>query len=185
MRLTPLRTAGLVVALVFAVLTIRSYRQGKIGNGDLLVRFLVFVVPLLVLSALPGVIGWGFDEFNFERGGGRQILGATVLAVGILYLFAFSLSGRQERSRRDLTRLIENLALEQFEETGHPEAFAGGIAVVVPAYNEADNIAPRAGCAAGDGVRADPARDRDRRRLLRPHHRGAPAQPAPPPCGCR
>jgi hypothetical protein len=138
--LTPLRTAGLLVAIGFAALTIRGYRQGKLGNGDLLVRFLVFVLPLLVLSAAPGIIGWGFDEFSFKRGGGRQVLGATVLAVGILYLFAFSLSGRQDRSRRDLTRLIENLALEQFEETGHPEAFAGGIAVVIPAYNEAENI---------------------------------------------
>jgi hypothetical protein len=138
--LTPLRTAGLIVAVVFAALTIRSYRQGKIGNGDLLVRFVVFVLPLLVLSALPDLIGWGFDEFSFKRGGGRQVLGATVLAVGILYLFAFSLSGRQERSRRDLTRLIENLALEQFEQFGHPEAFSGGIAVVVPAYNESENI---------------------------------------------
>jgi len=138
--LTPLRTAGLLVAIGFAALTIRGYRQGKLGNGDLLVRFLVFVLPLLVLSAAPGIIGWGFDEFSFKKGGGRQVLGATVLAVGILYLFAFSLSGRQDRSRRDLTRLIENLALEQFEETGHPEAFAGGIAVVIPAYNEAENI---------------------------------------------
>ncbi len=140
MPLTPLRTAGLLVALVFAVLTIRSYRNGRIGNGDLMVRLAVFVLPLLVLSVVPGVIGWGFDEFSFKRGGGRQVLGATVLAVGILYLFAFTLSGRQERSRRDLTRLIENLALEQFEQFGHPEVFAGGIAVVIPAYNEADNI---------------------------------------------
>ncbi|HET7378998.1 MAG TPA: glycosyltransferase family 2 protein [Gaiellales bacterium] len=140
MPLTPLRTAGLLVAIGFAALSIRGYRQGKLGNGDLLVRFLVFVLPLLVLSAAPDIIGWGFDEFSFKKGGGRQVLGATVLAVGILYLFAFTLSGRQDRSRRDLTRLIENLALEQFEETGHPEAFAGGIAVVIPAYNEAENI---------------------------------------------
>lgn len=140
MPLTPLRTAGLLLALAFAVLTIRAYRQGKIGNGELLARMVVFVIPLLVLSAAPGVIGWGFDEFSFQRGGGRQILGATVLAVGILYLFAYSLAGRQEKSRRDLTRLIENLALEQFEERGHPEAFAGGVAIVIPAYNEAGNI---------------------------------------------
>src|SRR5207248_4478088 len=44
------------------------------------------------------------------------------------------------RSRRDLTRLIENLALEQFEATGRPEQFRSGIAVVMPAYNEADNV---------------------------------------------
>ena len=50
MPLTPLRTAGLLVALVFAVLTIRSYRNGRIGNGDLMLRIVVFVLPLLVLS---------------------------------------------------------------------------------------------------------------------------------------
>ena len=128
------------MAIVFAVLSIRSYRQGKIGNGDLLVRIVVFVMPLLVLSLVPGALSWVFDELSFKRGGGRQIIGATVIAVGVLYLFAFALAGRNERVRRDLTRLIENLALEQFRGTGHPEQFAEGVAVVVPAYNEADNI---------------------------------------------
>jgi hypothetical protein len=141
MTLTPLRAAGLLVAIIFAVMTIRAYRQGKIGNGDLLLRFVVFVLPLLALSIIPGLVGDGLNEFSFKRGGGGQILGATVLAVGILYLFAFSLSSRQERARRDVTRLIENLALEQFESIGHPEQFAGGIAVVIPAYNESENIA--------------------------------------------
>jgi hypothetical protein len=141
MTLTPLRAAGLFAALVFAVMTIRAYRQGKIGNGDLLLRFVVFVLPLLLLSITPGLSGDVLHEFSFKRGGGGQILGATVLAVGILYLFAFSLSSRQERARRDVTRLIENLALEQFESIGHPEQFAGGIAVVIPAYNESENIA--------------------------------------------
>ncbi|MGZ4430008.1 MAG: glycosyltransferase family 2 protein [Gaiellales bacterium] len=140
MPLTPLRIAGLVAALLFAALTIRSYRRGRLGNGDLLVRMLVFVLPLLVLSTVPVLVGGILNEFSFKRGGGGQVLGATVLAVGILYVFAFALSGRQETARRDLTRLIENLALEQFEATGHPEQFAGGIAVVIPAYNEAENI---------------------------------------------
>jgi hypothetical protein len=140
MNLTPLRAAGLIAAIVFAVTTIRAYRQGKIGNGDLLLRFVVFVLPLLLLSITPGLTGDVLNRFSFKRGGGGQILGATVLAVGILYLFAFSLSGRQERARRDVTRLIENLALEQFELVGHPEQFAGGIAVVIPAYNESENI---------------------------------------------
>ena len=157
---------------MFAALTIRSYRQGKIGNGDLLLRFVVFVLPLLVLSALPDLIGWGFDEFSFKRGGGRQVLGATVLAVGILYLFAFSLSGRQERSRRDLTRLIENLALEQFEQFGHPEAVRRRHRRRDPGLQRVREHPPRAGRAAGAGLRPAAARDRDRRRLGRPHHRG-------------
>jgi hypothetical protein len=137
---TPLRWTGLVAALVFAGLTINAYRQGKIGNGDLLVRLGVFTVPLLIFSLEPAALQWCFDELSFRKGGGHQIMGATVLAVGVLYLFTFGLAGRGEKSRRDLTRLIENLALEQFRATGHPEQFAGGVAVVVPAYNEADNI---------------------------------------------
>ena len=43
MPLTPLRTAGLLAAVAFAVFTLRAYRQGKIGNGDLLLRILVAV----------------------------------------------------------------------------------------------------------------------------------------------
>ena len=121
MPLTPLRTAGLVAAVAFAALTLRAYRQGKIGNGDLLLRLTVFVLPLVILGADPGILQWVFDELSFRQGGGRRVLGATVLAVAVLYLFAFTLAGRAERSRRDLTRLIENLALEQFRATGHPE----------------------------------------------------------------
>ena len=29
------------------------------------------------------MISWGFSEFSFKRGGGGQILGATVLAVAV------------------------------------------------------------------------------------------------------
>jgi hypothetical protein len=137
---TPLRDTALIVAIAFAVLTVNAYRKGTIGNGDLMVRLGVFVIPILLFSLDPAPLQWTFNELSFRKGGGHRILGATVLAVGILYLFAFSLAGRGEKSRRDLTRLIENLALEQFRTTGHPEQFAGGVAVVIPAYNEASNI---------------------------------------------
>lgn len=141
MELTPLRAAGLFAALVFAVATIWVYRRGKIGNGDLLLRFAVFVIPLLVVSLEPGVFTWFLDQLSFRQGGGGRIRGATVIAVAILYAFAFLLATRQERTRRDLTRLVENLALEQFRATARLEEFEGGIALVIPAYNEAENIA--------------------------------------------
>src|SRR6187200_1175484 len=140
MGLTPLRTAGLIAALIFAVAALVSYRRGRLGNGDLLLRLLVFVLPLLIVSLEPAIFNWVLDQFSFRAGGGRRILGAAVVAVGILYAFSWLLATREEKTRRDLTRLIENLALEQFRSTADLEQFTNAVAIVIPAYNEAENI---------------------------------------------
>jgi hypothetical protein len=141
MTLTPLRLAGLFAAVAFALVSIWAYRRDRIGNGDLLLRFLVFVLPLLLISLEPAAFNWTLDQLSFKKGGGGRILGATVVAVAVLYLFSYVLATRQERSRRDLTRLIENLALQEFRATARLEDFADAIAIVIPAYNEAGNIA--------------------------------------------
>jgi hypothetical protein len=141
MTLTPLRFVGLVAAVAFALVSIWAYRRDRIGNGDLLLRFLVFVLPLLLISLEPAIFNWALDQLSFKKGGGGRILGATVIAVAVLYLFSYLLATRQERSRRDLTRLIENLALQEFRATARLEDFADAIAIVIPAYNESGNIA--------------------------------------------
>lgn len=141
MTLTPLRTVGLIAAVAFALVSVWAYRRNRIGNGDLLLRFLVFVLPLLLVSLEPTVFTWVLDQLSFKKGGGGRILGATVVAVAVLYAFSYLLAGRQERSRRDLTRLIENLALQEFRATARLEDFADAVAIVIPAYNEAGNIA--------------------------------------------
>jgi hypothetical protein len=141
MDLTPLRAAGLLAALAFAVFSIWAYRKRRIGNGDLILRFGFFVLPLLVFSLEPGIFTWFLDQLSFEEGGRGRILGAAIVAVGALYALGYILASRQERTRRDLTRLIENLALNEFRATANLEEFASGIAVVIPAYDEAANIA--------------------------------------------
>jgi hypothetical protein len=140
MDLTPLRAAGLIAALAFAVVSIWAYRKRRIGNGDLILRFGFFVLPLLVVSLEPAIFTWFLAQLSFEEGGGGRILGAAIVAVGVLYVLGYILASRQEKTRRDLTRLIENLALNEFRATANVEEFAGGIAIVIPAYNEAGNI---------------------------------------------
>jgi hypothetical protein len=141
MELTPLRAAGLLAAFAFAVVSIWAYRRGRIGNGDLILRLCVFVLPLLIVSLEPALFNWFLDQLSFKKGGGGRILGAAIVAVAVLYAFSYMLASRQERARRDLTRLIENLALNEFRATANVEEFAGGVAVVIPAYNEASHIA--------------------------------------------
>ena len=126
MELTPLRAVGLLAALLFAVVSIWAYRRRRIGNGDLILRFGFFVLPLLVVSLEPAIFGWFLDQFSFKEGGGGRILGAAIVAVGVLYALGYVLASRQERTRRDLTRLIENLALNEFRATADVDEFAGG-----------------------------------------------------------
>ena len=187
--LTPLRAAGLVAALIFAVAALVSYRRGRLGNGDLLLRLLVFVLPLLVVSLEPASFNWVLDQFSFRAGGGRRILGAAVIAVGILYAFSWLIAAREERTRRDLTRLIENLALEQFRSTADLDQFTNAVAIVIPAYNEAENINAVLATLPDDVSGLAHGADRRRRRLGRRHGRAcpgggrgrgaAPAQPRP------
>ncbi len=44
------------------------------------------------------------------------------------------------RITRELSAVLEGLAWEQFKAAGNPERFRGRVGVLVPAYNEADNI---------------------------------------------
>ena len=75
--------------------------------------------------------------------------------------------------------MLEGLAWEQFRAAGHPERFRDRIAVLVPAYNEADNIGevldriPAEVCGIATAVA------RRRRRLPRRHRRGRPGRTAP------
>jgi hypothetical protein len=139
--LTPLRTAGLLAALAFAIASAWSYRRGRIGNGDLLLRFLVFVAPLVIVSLKPAIFTSILDQFSFHQAGGG-VVGATVVAVAVLYVFTFVLASREDRARRDVTLLIENLALHQFRASTSLDQFTDAIAIVIPAYNEASNIVP-------------------------------------------
>src|SRR5688500_8842412 len=119
MDLTPLRAAGLLAALAFAVVSIWAYRRRRIGNGDLILRFGFFVLPLLVVSLEPAIFSWFLDQFSLNEEGAGRILGAAIVAVAVLYVLGYILASRQEKTRRDLTRLIENLALNEFRATAN------------------------------------------------------------------
>ena len=60
----------------------------------------------------------------------------------ILVLFVLTLRSLLQNGRieRELSATLEGIAWEEFRAAGLPERFRGRIAVVIPAYNEEDNI---------------------------------------------
>lgn len=135
-ELTALRAAGLVVAagiVLFALLRRRSLR-----NVDVLILLatglgLAIVAGTELTDAL-------LSTFSFERGNGGRILGLAVFAIFILFGLILRALSQAARNSRQLSAALEGLAWESFRQAGLPERFRGKVAVVVPAYNEAENL---------------------------------------------
>ena len=135
-ELTALRSAGLLIGL--ALIAYAVVRRRTLRNADVLL-LLVSGVGLAVVSGTEIVDGL-LSAFSFEKGNGGRILGLAVFAIFILFLITLRALSQAARNSRQLSAALEGLAWEEFRQAGYPERFRGKIAIVIPAYNEAENI---------------------------------------------
>ncbi len=135
-ELTALRAAGLVAAaalVAYAVLRRRTLR-----NVDVLILLLVGLG--LAIVAGTELTDKLLSAFSFEKGNGGRILGLAVFSIFILFILILRALAQAARNARQLSAVLEGLAWEEFRQAGLPERFRGKIAILVPAYNEAENV---------------------------------------------
>jgi Glycosyl transferase family 2 len=136
-ELSALRILGVLaglLAIAFAV-----WRRRALRNGDVLVLLAAGVILLLV--GLTDVLDSVLGAFSFRRGNGGRILGLSVFAVIVLFVLTVRSLVTNARVERKLSATLEGIAWEEFRAAGLPERFADKVAVVIPAYNEEDNLA--------------------------------------------
>ncbi len=136
-ELTALRAAGLVIAALVAGFAI--WRRKTLRNVDLLILLLLALGMAIVSGTqlLDAILG----AFSFQRENGTRIVGVAVIAILILFLLVVRALSQGSRITRELSAVLEGLALEQFVAAGQPERFRDKIGVLVPAYNESESIA--------------------------------------------
>jgi Glycosyl transferase family 2 len=135
-ELTALRTAGLIAAagiVAFAVLRRRSLR-----NVDVLI-LLAAGLGLAIVSGTE-LTDALLSTFSFEQGNGGRILGLAVFAIFVLFLLILRALSQAAGNSRQLSAVLEGLAWEEFRQAKLPDRFRGRIAIVVPAYDEAENL---------------------------------------------
>jgi hypothetical protein len=135
-ELTALRAAGLIVGaatIAFAILRRRSLRN---------VDVLILLLAGLALAVVSGteLTDALLSAFSFEKGNGGRILGLAVFAIFILFLLILRALSQAARNARQLSAVLEGLAWEEFRQAKLPERFRGKVAVLVPAYNEVENV---------------------------------------------
>lgn len=135
-QLTALRLSGLVLAAL--LIAFAFIRRSKLTNAEILLIFIV-AVGLVIVSGTE-LADRLLSALSFEQGNGGRILGLAVLAI--LFLFALSLRSLHvaQRNTREISGVLEGIASEQFLAAGNRERFAGRIGIVIPAFDEAENI---------------------------------------------
>lgn len=137
--MSTLRLFGLVVSMVLiAAVIVGKRRRSRLSNQDALLTLLV-ALGLALVSLAPDtfntVLGW----FSFRKGGGGRIIGLLVFSNFLLFLLYLRARAGINENQQTINRLVRAMAQAEFrrlygKQTGAP------IAVVIPAYNEADNI---------------------------------------------
>jgi hypothetical protein len=135
-ELTALRAAGLVLAA--ALVAYALLRRRALRNADVLI-LLAAGLGLAVVSGTEATDAL-LSAFSFERGNGGRILGLAVFAIVVLFGLALRALSRSARNARQLSALLEGLAWEEFRQAKLPERFRGKVAVLVPAYDEAESV---------------------------------------------
>ncbi len=135
-ELTALRAAGLLVAL--AIVAYAVLRRRSLRNADVLILLLAGL-GLAIVSGTE-VTDELLSAFSFEKGNGGRILGLAVFAIFILFLLVLRALSQASRNARQLSAVLEGLAWEEFRQADLPERFRSKIAILVPAYNEVENV---------------------------------------------
>jgi len=135
-ELTALRAAGLIAAI--AIVAFVVLRRRSLRNVDVLI-LLAAGVALAIVSGTE-LTDALLSAFSFEQGNGGRILGLAVFAIFILFLLILRALAQSARNAAQLSAALEGLAWEEFRQAKLPERFRDKIAVVIPAYNEAENV---------------------------------------------
>ena len=135
-ELTALRATGLLFAV--AIVAYAVLRRRTLRNVDVLI-LLAAGIGLAIVSGTE-LTDKLLSAFSFEKGNGGRILGLAVFSIFILFLLVLRALSQAARNARQLSAVLEGLAWEEFRQADLPERFRGRIAILVPAYNEAENI---------------------------------------------
>jgi hypothetical protein len=135
-ELTAIRAVGLVLAIGIAAFAI--WRRRSLRNADVLILLLIAIgLAVVAGTEIPDAL---LEAFSFERENGTRIVGVAVFAILVLFLLTLRALAQSSRVSQQLGGALEGLAWEQFRASGYPERFRDRIAILVPAYNEAENI---------------------------------------------
>jgi hypothetical protein len=133
-----LRIFGAIVAVLLAAFALARYRKGQLRRGEALL--ITAVSSALGIAAVaPSLLDPVLSALGFQAGQERRIIGLLVLSNVFTLALVFRGFVRDDTLSAELGDLVDYVALRRLQDENHPELM-GTAAVVIPAYNEAENL---------------------------------------------
>jgi hypothetical protein len=133
-----LRLFGVLFGVgALSLVWIARFRWQRLRNLEWILGTAI-AATIVALGISPDAANALLAFFSFEKGGGQRILGLLVFFVAAQYVLTFLALARSRRLEGELDRLVRQLAKQDYRRKHG--AHDASIYVVIPAYNEADNI---------------------------------------------
>jgi hypothetical protein len=139
MELSGLRITGLIIGIIGLLVTFSIYRGPRWKRKNF-VFFGLFSICLITVSVNPNVLNIVAEIFKLEQKQRGRIL---VLIIGsniILWFLFLYFKSQLDEYRYQFDLLIRKLGHEEIKELLKQEITDKEIMVIIPAYNEADNL---------------------------------------------
>ncbi|MEE8575603.1 MAG: DUF2304 family protein [Thermodesulfobacteriota bacterium] len=136
-----IRWTGLILGIVAFIYTFQRFRSARIRRFDFVIGML-FAFALIVITINPDSINVLRDMLSLQSAQYGRLIALTIASNLLLWLLLFYTRFRWTDHTDQFDMLVRQLGLTSFE-SHYPEIKTlAPIVVIIPAYNEEENIGP-------------------------------------------
>ena len=139
MEISGLRIIGLIIGIVGLFVTFTIYRGPRWKRKNF-VFFGLFSLGLITVSASPDVLNLTADILKLEREQRGRILALLIGSNIALWFLLIYVKSKLDEFKYQFDLLIRKLGHEEIEDILKAETADKEIMIIIPAYNEADNL---------------------------------------------
>jgi GT2 family glycosyltransferase len=134
-----LRLFGMIIGILGIIFTFLKYRGPKWKRFNF-ISFIFFNVCLIVVCIDPNVVNIARDMLSLQEYQYGRLIALLIISNVFLLIFSLFSKAGQDSLRLQLDRLVRSLGATDLMERVDIEEEARPIMVVIPAYNESENL---------------------------------------------
>ena len=134
-----LRIIGLTIGIIGLIVTFLIYR-GPRWKRTTFILFSLCSLWLVVISIYPDALNFIREALSLQGSPRGGLIGLLIITNIFLLFFSLYTKSKQENLRLQFDKLVRNLGTNDFEEGVEIGGRIKPITILIPAYNEAENL---------------------------------------------